>query len=63
MSVGGRLIDAIARAEEALDRLKLRYKERFNRFAPAHITAYRGYGTATELRLSGRVMEADETGF
>lgn len=63
MGLRGRLVDAIARAEEALDRLKLRYKERFDRFNPAHIRAYRGYGTARELHLRGRVMEANETGF
>lgn len=63
MSLTGRLVDTIARTEEALDRLKLGYKERFDRFAPARIRVYRGYGTARELHLRGRVMESDETGF
>lgn len=57
------LIESIVRTEEALDRLKLAYKERFNRFDAARPVPYRGYGRPTALVLRGRVLEDTETGF
>jgi phosphatidate phosphatase APP1 len=57
------LVQAVVETEDALDRLKLAYKERFNRFDPARIVAYRSYGRSDRLLVRGRVMEASETGF
>lgn len=58
-----RVVDTVVGVEEALDRLKLSYKERFSRFSPARIVPYRGYGNSDLLILRGRVLEDDETGF
>lgn len=55
--------DVLAGAEDALDRLKLAYKERFERFDPARPVPYRGYGRPDRLLLRGRVLEDTETGF
>lgn len=58
-----RIVDTVVGIEEALDRLKLSYKERFNRFSPARVVPYRGYGRKDTLILRGRVLEDEETGF
>lgn len=63
MGIGDRLAEVLVRTEEGLDRLKLGWKRRFNRFSPAHIVPYRGYGRSDILLLTGRVLEAEETGF
>lgn len=63
MKIPDRIVDLIVRAEDALDRLKLAYKDRFSRFDPARVVPYRGHGRPDRLCLSGRVMEAREVGF
>jgi len=63
VKVPRRIADAVAGAEDALDRLKLAYKERFDRFDPARPVPYRGWGRPDRLVLRGRVLEDDETGF
>lgn len=57
-----RLVSAVVRAENALDRAKLAYKARFDRFDPARILPYRGWGRADALVIRARVMEATEVG-
>jgi phosphatidate phosphatase APP1 len=52
-----RIIDLIAGAEAAHDRLKRRYKERFDRFEPAQAQPYRSYGREDLLVVRGRVLE------
>lgn len=63
MNVLENIARGIVSIEEALDRLKLSYKERFDRFSRAHPMIYRGYGRDDRVLLSGRVMEEDEAGF
>lgn len=63
MKVPDIIVRAAVETEDALDRLKLAYKERFNRFDPARVLPYRSYGRADRLVVRGRVMEATETGF
>ena len=62
-----KLLEYIARgivsAEESLDWVKLRYKERFRRFDPARPLLYRGYGRQGRVFIRGRVLEDSETGF
>lgn len=49
-------------AERGFDAIKRRLAARFDRDDPVHIMAYRGYGTAGKLTLSGRVLQDEPVG-
>ena len=51
------IVDLITGLEAAGDRLKFRYKQRFDRFAPAQVVPYRSYGRPDLLVVRGRVVE------
>jgi phosphatidate phosphatase APP1 len=57
MSIWKRLLRVAARAESSFDTLKLKLDARLNRNAPISILTYIGHGTATMLRLHGRVVQ------
>ena len=51
-----------APAERGLDAVKRRLAARFDRDDPIHIMAYRGFGTARKLALTGRVLQDEPVG-
>ncbi len=44
-------------ADDFIDKLKFRFKKRFNLFDPVQVCAYRSYGSDSEIHVRGRVME------
>lgn len=56
------LLGLAAPAERGLDAIKRRLAARFDRDDPVHIMAYRGFGTASKLMLSGRVLQDEPVG-
>ena len=63
MAMRRRMIDVLAGAEAAHDRLKLGFKERFDRFRPAQVQPYRSYGREDMLVVRGRVLEESKLDF
>lgn len=47
-----------ARIEQLFDEIRWGLRRRYGRLGPLEILAYRGFGTATAVRLTGRVVEA-----
>ena len=54
------LAHLVVDVEEGFDRLKYRLGERLGGNEPVRIRPYRGYGTAEEIYLKGRVLEGTE---
>src|SRR5829696_6380734 len=55
--LGRAVLDAARVAEERFDAFRFGLKRRFGLFDPFEILPYRGYGTAREVFLRGRVLE------
>jgi phosphatidate phosphatase APP1 len=53
---------AAARVEQVFDRVRWGWRRRFGRLGPVEIVAYRGFGTAGSVLLTGRVVEAKALG-
>jgi phosphatidate phosphatase APP1 len=47
-----------ARIEQLFDKVRWGLRRRYGRLGPLEILAYRGFGTASSVRLTGRVVEA-----
>jgi phosphatidate phosphatase APP1 len=56
------ILSMAAPAERGLDAIKSRLAARFDRDDPIHIMAYRGFGTARKLALTGRVLQDEPVG-
>jgi phosphatidate phosphatase APP1 len=56
------VLSMAAPAERGLDAIKRRLAARFDRDDPLHIMAYRGFGTARKLVLTGRVLQDEPVG-
>ncbi len=51
-----------ARIEQVFDGIRWGLRRRYGRLGPLEILAYRGFGTATSVRLTGRVIESRPLG-
>jgi phosphatidate phosphatase APP1 len=56
------VLSMAAPAERGFDAIKRRLASRFDRDDPVHIMAYRGFGTARKIAITGRVLQDEPVG-
>ncbi|MEM9831276.1 MAG: phosphatase domain-containing protein [Bacteroidota bacterium] len=56
------LLNFLSRVDDALDRKKFAFKQRFNLIDPIAIQSYRGFGNRSLISLNGRILEDEGIG-